>query len=243
MAATLTLSLSLSLSFDLDLDLDLDLDRSIENGVVYSTFENAVHLKQRKKEDITYPINSYNIYDSFSCIMCLNTYFTYLSISTSTKYWPPLAHDNWKRIKTIYELVFDRGDSNIECFKRATKNYGLWQPVLSQISDEEKRFMSLWSLTANDNGRLGVHVPWLSQCWPKSLLFSNSYMFVCYFMHHNKASIFTPVFKTSLVQVFCCLLVTNLAALRWTILSWSISPLSKGSQAELAYSRYGLTRD
>ena len=33
------------------------------------------------------------------------------------------------------------------------------------------------------------------------VLFSNSYIFVCYFMHHDKASIFTPVFKTALVQV------------------------------------------
>jgi hypothetical protein len=35
--------------------------------------------------------------------------------------------------------------------------------------------------------------------------------------------------------MFCCLLVTSLVALHWTILSWLISALLKGFQAEEAY--------
>ena len=58
---------------------------------------------------------------------------------TSSKYWL-LKHVEdyvrgciWqlKKIKTIYRfhiLVFDRDDSNLECFNRATHYYRLWRP-------------------------------------------------------------------------------------------------------------------
>lgn len=102
------------------------------------------------------------------------------------------AHDKLKKVKTIYrfhKLVFDRGDSNLECFNRATQKYGLWQSILVRYHTREKRFLCLLSLTRRDNERRGVHVPWFSQWWLKFVLFSNAcgYIFVCYFIYPDKS--------------------------------------------------------
>jgi len=94
----------------------------------------------------------------------------------------------------------------------------------------------------------------LSEKWLNSVLFGNSYIVLCYFIHQDKSSIFTPVLKTVPVQVkrcnmsptldvFRCLLVTKVATLRLTILSRSISSLLQWSQAEQYYSSDVPTRD
>ena len=58
--------------------------------------------------------------------------------------------------------------------------------MFSQILYEGKRILvSFSSITKKDNKRRGVHVLSLSQWWLKSVLFSNSYIFVCYFIHHD----------------------------------------------------------
>ena len=73
-------------------------------------------------------------------------------------------------------------DSSFECFNRsrATHNYRRWQQIPVRYCTREKRFLSLLSLTRRDNERWGMHVPWLSQGWLKSVCFSNTYAFVCY---------------------------------------------------------------
>ena len=64
---------------------------------------------------------------------------SFIFTSTSTKHWPPsteVAHDDWKlyqnlhmsieRVKPIYRfyrLVFNKEDSSLKCFNRATKSY------------------------------------------------------------------------------------------------------------------------
>jgi hypothetical protein len=77
----------------------------------------------------------------------------------------------------------------------------LWAAGSSQISynREETAALFLLSLIKRDNERPGVHVPWLSQWW--LVLFSNNYIFVCYFIHHDKLRIFKPVFNTASDQV------------------------------------------
>jgi hypothetical protein len=62
----------------------------------------------------------------------------------------------------------------------------------SQIPYEWKRILSLSSLTRKVNERRGVHVPcvpWLPQGWIKSVLFSNNYIFICYFTYYDDKSI------------------------------------------------------
>jgi len=54
------------------------------------------------------------------------------------------------------KLVFDRGDSNLECFNRTIYNYGV--PVTYGTRDIF--FYLCW---VNESCR--VHVPWLSQGW------------------------------------------------------------------------------
>jgi len=133
-------------------------------------------------------------FNSFQYFLCA-TYSMF--ISTYTKYWPPSK--GWrlcqrmymtieKVYKTIYmfhELVFDRGYSNLECFNRVTYNYGLSDTASSSQEYEE----CMWY-----------------DCL-QGLFCSNSYIFVCYFVHHDKSSNFTPVFKTTPVQML--LHVTN----------------------------------
>ena len=58
-----------------------------------------------------------------------------------------------------------------------------------------------------------VHVPWFSQWWIKPVVFSNSYIFVCYFIHHDKSSIFAPTFKTAPVAVLYHVTNTRCASL------------------------------
>jgi hypothetical protein len=64
--------------------------------------------------------------------------------------------------------------------------------------------------------------------------FSNSYICVCFLIHHDKSSISAFVFKTEkfkccnmwpTLDVFRCLLMANRPALRWAISSCSISSL------------------
>jgi hypothetical protein len=71
--------------------------------------------------------------------------------------------------------------------------------------------------------------------WLKSLCFSNTYIFVVIlYIMTSPASLrlssrlhqFKCCNMSSTLDVFRCLLLTNLAAVRWTISSWSISPLS-----------------
>jgi hypothetical protein len=81
-----------------------------------------------------------------------------------------------------------------------------------------------------------MYVLWLSQGWPKSNLFSNSYLFDWYFIHYDKWSIFTPVFKTAEVrhrwgwwhfniiqylQVNCCFIDWVFCELTWLKVKWA----------------------
>ena len=61
------------------------------------------------------------------------------------------------------------------------------QPVPVRYHTRGKGVLPLLSLSMRDNDRRGMHVPWLSQWWLKSVLFSNSYIFVCYFIHHCRS--------------------------------------------------------
>ena len=73
-----------------------------------------------------------------------------------------------KKIKSIHmfhTLVSVRGESIPEGFNRATKYYGVWQPVPVRYRTREKRGLPLLSLSMRDNERRGMHVPWLSQWW------------------------------------------------------------------------------
>jgi hypothetical protein len=50
-----------------------------------------------------------------------------LTAFNKSKIMSEVAHDSWKRLKTIHrfhKLAFDRGDSSLECFNRSTQNYG-----------------------------------------------------------------------------------------------------------------------
>jgi hypothetical protein len=80
-----------------------------------------------------------------------------------------VAHDNCKGLKLFYrlhKLLFDRGDSCLECFNRATKTVGLCQPVPVRYCTREKRFFFYlcWALQEGitKTGR-GIYVSWLSQ--------------------------------------------------------------------------------
>jgi len=51
-----------------------------------------------------------------------------LTACNKLKIMSEAAHDKLKKVKTIYrfhKLVFDRGDSSLEYFNRATQKYGL----------------------------------------------------------------------------------------------------------------------
>ena len=114
-----------------------------------------------------------------------------------------VAHANCKGLKLFYrlhKLLFDRGDSCLECFNRATKTVGLCQPVPVRYCTRGKRFfLSLLSITRryNENRTRNVCFVIVS----RSVFFSNSYIFVCCFILDDKS---TPVFKTVPVHVATC---------------------------------------
>lgn len=62
----------------------------------------------------------------------------------------------------------------------ATQKYVSWQMVLVRYRTRENK--RLLSLTRSDNERREVHDSWFSQ----SVLFSNNYIYVCYFIVHDK---------------------------------------------------------
>ena len=115
-------------------------------------------------------------------------------------------------------------------------NYGLWQSVLVRFCMRKKQF---WSFLRK-NKRWWIYVPWLSQ---ESVFFTNSYIFVCYFIHHGRQASwclssrlhqFKCCNMLPTLDVFHCLFMTNCTALHWTISNWSILLLLKGFQAEQA---------
>ena len=75
--------------------------------------------------------------------------------------------------------------------------------ISSQISYKGKMI-----LVSVESCKDGIHVSWLSQGWLMSVLclsfLSNSYFFVCYFIHYDKSNIFTPVFKTASSSIATC---------------------------------------
>ena len=100
-------------------------------------------------------------------------------------------------IRMISINIDIQGESSLDFLIPATQKYVSWQPVpVRYRTRENKRFLSLLSLTRSDNERREVHDSWLSQWWLKFVLISNSYIIVCYFIYHDNSSIFTPVYKT-----------------------------------------------
>jgi hypothetical protein len=95
--------------------------------------------------------------------------------------------------------MFDRGDSSHECLNRETHNYDMWQPFLVRYHTRGKGFLSLLSLARTEY--------MCHDCLKDGLclsFFSNSYFFVCYFIHYDKSNIFTPVFKTASSSIATC---------------------------------------
>ena len=93
---------------------------------------------------------------------------------------------------------------------------------------------------------LRVHVSRVSQGWWKSVTLTDCHLVMGDFMHHDiSASIPKAApFKMSPTQdVLRFLLVTYLAALRWTISILLMSDLRWGSHTEQTYSSDGLTND
>ena len=108
-------------------------------------------------------LNAYKTSDYISNYTMFSFYFYHI-----LTHFEDYVRDNWKRVKSIYRsynLVFNRGDSILECFNWVTKNYGLRQPVLVRYHMREELFLSLLSLTRNYNKRWGMRVRWLSQEW------------------------------------------------------------------------------
>jgi hypothetical protein len=120
---------------------------------------------------------------------------------STTSRWQILIDFNQQSFLNTWQLkkvkhVFDRRDSRLECFNRATQNYALQQHASVKYRMRKTRFLSLPSLTRSDNERLGVYVLWLYQWWLMFVLLSNSYIFICNFLHHGKSIISTPVFNS-----------------------------------------------
>ena len=66
------------------------------------------------------------------------------------------------------------------------KTMGCGRRFLSDIVRWKNRFLSLLNLTKKaNNEKRRMCVPCLPDRWLKSLLFSNSYIFVCEFIHHE----------------------------------------------------------
>ena len=115
-----------------------------------------------------------------------------------------VAHDNCKGLKLFYrlhKLLFDRGDSCLECFNRATKTVGLCQPVPVRYCTREKRFFFYlcWALQEGitKTGR-GIYVSWLSQ--DLSFLVIATFSFVVLFLMTS----LRLSFKTVPVHVATC---------------------------------------
>ena len=127
-------------------------------------------------------------------------------------------------------------ETALECFNsRVTHNYRLWVSVQVRLHMRKKLFWSFFSLKKRKFKRWGMHVPWLSQGWLRSVFFRNSYIFSLHLdaclQDYASSSVltFTNTICVSLsvptLYVFHCLLVTNCAVLRWTVSSCSITPL------------------
>jgi hypothetical protein len=108
--------------------------------------------------------------------------------TTDAKWWQkltlPLAR-RAKKVKTIYKFhisVLDGGDSRLECFKRATQNYGLYSRFQSDIV-QGKNKERYW--------RRGMHVPWLSNIGDKISAFT--YKGNVSFCHHLASVVHRPL--------------------------------------------------
>jgi hypothetical protein len=74
-------------------------------------------------------------------------YSTRLTGFNKLKIMLEVARDNCKGLKLFYrlhKLLFDRGDSCLECFNRATKTVGLCQPVPVRYCTRGKRFFFIF---------------------------------------------------------------------------------------------------
>jgi len=123
---------------------------------------------------------------------------------TKKKIMSEVAHDNWTKLKLFtcfinYYLIEETAALNVSTGPLYGCDNGS-----SQISYKGTQFLSLLSLTRRGIERRGTYIPWLSQRWLTSALFSNIYIFVCKFIYHSKSSIFTTVFKTASSSVVTC---------------------------------------
>ena len=61
-----------------------------------------------------------------------------LTAFNKSKIMSEVAHDSWKRLKSIYrfhKLAFDRGHSSLECFNRSTQNSGFQSDIVQGKND------------------------------------------------------------------------------------------------------------
>jgi hypothetical protein len=64
----------------------------------------------------------------------------------------------------------------------------IYESVNSLNQSDIARGNIFLSLLSRANEERGVHVPWFSQGWLKSVCFSNSYNFICYLIHHGNST-------------------------------------------------------
>ena len=127
------------------------------------------------------------------CHLTLTFYFYFYQIlNTFNKLNNVSEIDNWKTIYRFHKLVFDKWDSSIDFFNRATQNYELPVPVRYRTRGE--LFCLLLRIESRDNVSRWVHVPWLSQGLIKPVLFLEIvtfslqlfYFFIfLFFLHHE----------------------------------------------------------